>query len=160
MADLSKATYSVQIAAAIENYLNDKEWKFMPTDEHGVIRTGLKLRNKLKSVDIFFRVGRENFTVTLRLPIGAGEELEDLNRVNEFITRANYGMRRGCFEMDFRDGEINFRAGQYCDGAPNPEAVEDTLFVAVAMVERYGDALLKVIHGFATPEEAIDEAEA
>ena len=156
---MAEVKYSKAIADSIENYLNEKEWRFMPVDENGVIRTGLKLRNKLKSTDIFFRIGKDSFTITLRLAIGAGEDSEDLQRVNEFVTRANYGMRRGCFELDFRDGELGFRIGQYCDDAPSSETVEDTLFVAVAMVERYGDSLLKVIHGFSTPEEAIDEAE-
>ena len=51
---MAEVKYSKAIAESIENYLNEKEWKFMPVDENGVIRTGLKLRNKLKSVDIFF----------------------------------------------------------------------------------------------------------
>ena len=75
---MAEVKYSKAIAESIENYLNEKEWKFMPVDENGVIRTGLKLRNKLKSVDIFFRISRDSFTITLRLSIGAGEDIEDL----------------------------------------------------------------------------------
>jgi len=29
--------------------------------------------------------------------------------VNEFLTRANYGLNIGNFEMDFQDGEIRFK---------------------------------------------------
>jgi hypothetical protein len=29
--------------------------------------------------------------------------------VAEFLTRANYGIKNGCFEMDFLDSEIRYR---------------------------------------------------
>ncbi len=158
---MAEKNYSEKIFKAVEEYLTEKDWKFKTMEDRGVIQTGLRLRNKLKSTDIAFRIHQEDFVITLVLPIGAGEEAEDLARVNEFLTRANYGMRRGCFEMDFNDGEVGFRISQYCDEgqSPSSDAIEDTLFIGVAMVERYGDAFLKVVYDLATPEEAVDEAE-
>ena len=155
------AEFSKPIADAIEAYLKSRDWSFKPADENGAIITGVQLRNKLKSVRILFRAHRDSFTVRILIPIGSGTEPQDLANAAEFITRANYGMRRGCFEMDFDDGEIGFRAGQFCENgdAPTHGTVEDLMFVSVAMVERYGDALLKVIHGFSTPQEAIREVE-
>ncbi len=96
------------------------------------------------------------------MPVGAGTDKDDQRRVMEFLTRANYGLRRVCFEMDLNDGEIYLRASIFCrDGKlPTFNALDDLFGRCHAMTEIYGDAMIKVIYDLSTPEEAIEEAEA
>lgn len=79
---------------------------------------------------------------------------------SEFLTRANFGMRLGNFELGFEDGEVRFKMSVDVEGgALVTQMVHTMLAAAVGTVERYHDALLTVVYGDATPEEAIREAE-
>ena len=95
------------------------------------------------------------------MPVGAGTDKDDQRRVSEFLARANYGLRRLCFEMDLNDGEIYLRSSLFCTNGnlPSFNALDDLFGRCCAITEIYGDALLKVIYDLATPEEAVNEAE-
>lgn len=82
--------------------------------------------------------------------------------VSEFITRANYGLRCGCFELDFSDGEARYHTYVDCPedaGEPSDEQLTHMLFLPIAMLERYGNAFLDVVEGRKSPAEAILDAE-
>ena len=74
--------------------------------------------------------------------------------VSEFITRANYNLIRGRFEMDFDDGELRYTLplSQY-DLSADDEAVFLNLLrlmmIGANMWERYGDNLAALMMGFA-----------
>lgn len=68
--------------------------------------------------------------------------------VMELITRANYGLRLGCFELDLDDGEVRFRASIDFEGTePAPTLARSLLYTAVATMGRYAPALVDVIDG-------------
>ena len=150
--------YSHDISAAIEGFLNEEEWNYDPVDENGVIRTGIALRSKLKNAKIFFLIKQDAFSVLTTISVGADEE--SMQRVAEFITRANYGLTHGNFEMDYSDGSIRYKTSLFCaDTVQSFEQVRGMLHINILMLERYGNALLEVIFGVKTPEEAVEEAE-
>lgn len=148
--------YSNQIKNAIEDFFAKDEWTYDPIDENGVIRTGIQLQCKLRQADIFIAVEEDCFSVYTILPIGADEVSRPA--VSEFITRANYGTLHGCFEMNFTDGEIGFHTTLYCgDAVPTYDQVETMICINFLTVDRYGDALIKVMYGLSSPEAAIQE---
>lgn len=81
--------------------------------------------------------------------------------VAEAITRANYGLRVGKFEMDFSDGEIRFHTYSILgeDGL-DESVIRRLIATTLAMLDRYVPAVLSVIYGNETPEDAIRCAEA
>lgn len=82
-------------------------------------------------------------------------------QVAEYLTRANYGLNIGNFELDFRDGEIRYKVALNClDALPGPDAIDDLCAVPSSMYNRYGNGLLAVAMGMMTAEEAIKKAEA
>lgn len=149
--------YSEQIKNAFEDFFAKDEWTYDPIDENGVIRTGIQLKCKLRGADIVIVVGEDCFSVYTILPIGADEASRPA--VAEFITRVNYdGTLHGCFEMDFTDGEIRFHTALYCgDVVPTYDQVETMICINFLTVDRYGDALIKVMYGLSSPEAAIQE---
>lgn len=150
--------YSEQIKNAIEDFFSKDEWKYQPINERGVIRTGIGLKCKLRQADIFVNINDTAFSVTTILPIGADEDSRAA--VAEFMTRANYGIIHGCFEMDYSDGEIRFRTSLYCgDAIPTYDQVEHMFYINILTVDRYGDALTKVMYGLASPQDAVEEVE-
>ena len=151
-------TYSLQIKDAVENFLRKDDWNFKTNTERGIIEMGINLKSKLHKADIYINLKENSFCVDTVLRVGADKD----SRANiaEFITRANYGLTHGHFEMDYSDGEIRYHSSHYCgDTSPSYEQVENTIYVNVVTVDRYGDALLKVLYGFATPEDAVDEVD-
>lgn len=78
----------------------------------------------------------------------------------EFVTRANYDMYIGNFEMDLSDGEVRFKASVDFDEAQAlAPVVKGVVFMSVLMMDRYFPGLLRVIYGEASAEQAIDEIE-
>ena len=80
--------------------------------------------------------------------------------VAEFITRANYGMRIGNFELDLNDGEVRYKSSLDFEGQPlTARLVHNAIYPAVTTMDRYFPSLMKVAYGGATAAEAVEEIE-
>jgi hypothetical protein len=80
--------------------------------------------------------------------------------VMEYLTRANYGLLLGNFEIDLGDGEIRFKvAADVEDVGFSYEQYQSMLYVSVAMMDRYYPGLQSVVKGSADAAAAIAEAE-
>ena len=78
----------------------------------------------------------------------------------EFLTRANYGLRIGNFEMDWSDGEVRFKTSLDVEGGTLTTAmVRSLVYANCVLTDQYLTGLMKVIYGGATPEAAIHEIE-
>jgi hypothetical protein len=81
--------------------------------------------------------------------------------VAEFITRANYGLIIGNFEMDFQDGEFRYKTSLDLEGVvPVPALFAPLVYANVATMDRYLPGLMAVLYGSAAPAGAIDQVEA
>ena len=81
-------------------------------------------------------------------------------KVAEFITRANYGLRIACFEMDWSDGAVRVRSGLDIEGGALTIAmIQNLTYATCGLTEHYYAALMKVLHGNLDPEAAVAEAE-
>ena len=76
-------------------------------DDRQLIRTGVNLKCKLQSVKMYITFNDNGFTV-IAVPAMKADENSKVN-VMEYITRANYGLRNGNFEMDVNDGEVRYK---------------------------------------------------
>lgn len=80
--------------------------------------------------------------------------------VMEFITRANYGLLIGNFEMDLNDGEVRFKTSIDVEGSPLTTALaKRVVYANVLVMDRYLGGLLGVAFGGADPREAIKTIE-
>jgi hypothetical protein len=78
----------------------------------------------------------------------------------EYITRANYGLRIGNFEMDFSDGEIRYKSSLDFEGEElSNNLIRNAIYPAVQLLDQYLPGLLKVVFGGMEPKEAIAEIE-
>lgn len=76
------------------------------------------------------------------------------------LTRANHGLRIGCFELDMDTGELRYRVGLDVGGGTlTPTMLQNIMAVAVSVSDRYHEALMQVIAGGADPRDAIAEVE-
>jgi hypothetical protein len=78
----------------------------------------------------------------------------------EFITRANYGLVVGNFEMDWKDGEVRFHASHVMPEGKLEDGMIRRLFgTALGTADRYYPALMQVLYAGTTPEDAVYLAE-
>ncbi|MEM6365423.1 MAG: YbjN domain-containing protein [Planctomycetota bacterium] len=80
--------------------------------------------------------------------------------ISQAITRANYGLKLGKFEMDLDDGELRYQSAlPLGETFPDDEMLDHVLYVGGAMVDRYLPAFLSIIYGNEDVKLAIEAAE-
>ena len=153
--------YSTVIADAIKAFLRDDDWKFFFDEEKGTFRFGLKIKSKMKHVDYTIIVHETDYTVYATSPVHADDDDADcMASMAEFITRANYGLRCGNWEMDYNDGEIRYKVYVDVENIELPASiVKHSIYCAASMFERYGDGIIGVIYGGESPKVAVKKSE-
>jgi hypothetical protein len=150
----------IDLSIAFQNLLSH-------LDEHG-----LRYRNDEDSESVFLPLNTDVATVSIsahveeslfqvfggasiKVPVGCRQS------VAETITRANFGLKVGKFEMDFEDGELRFQASTILPDDHLPDEITSRLITTVlAMIDGYLPAVMSVIFANEPPQEAIRRAEA
>ena len=105
-------------------------------------------------------VGEEQRTIicSTRCPVMMPKRAR--RKAMEFITRANFGMMFGAFELNLDDGMMFFRTGcNVADGVPTMEMVCDLPWAGAFAFDRYLPRLLEVVYGKRPVGEAVREAD-
>jgi hypothetical protein len=80
--------------------------------------------------------------------------------VAEAITRINYGLSLGAFELDFSDGELCFRLGLDVEGQGlSPALVRNLLSPCIVVPDDYLGVLTAIAFGNVSPSEALEQAD-
>jgi len=148
-----------QIIDAVRDWLDQDDWRYEFDAEETLIRLNLTLTSKIKKAHIVFLFKEDCYTLYATAPING--DTDDLTELNKFIAMANYGLRNGNFELDFRDGEIRYKTFVNCDGLETlpTEIIKDSLLAACLTVDRYGDGLAALAMGFSDAETEIKKVE-
>ena len=94
-------------------------------------------------VFIFYSVWPENVDEAMRPAMA------------DLLTRINYGIKIGNFEMDFNDGEIRYKSSVFVeDGIWRDELIRPNVFMNIGMFSQYAPALQALQAGTCGPEEA------
>lgn len=154
-------TYNKEIAAAIEQFLQEDGWHYSFDGKRGVFTFQLSVRSKLQQIEYSVRVRRREYIVYGILPLGGDRKDKDLMaRLAEFVCRINYGMYNGNFELDFRDGELRYKSYVDCEDAlPGRKVIKNSISCTAAMCNRYAPGLLDILFGGASAEQAEDKCE-
>jgi hypothetical protein len=80
--------------------------------------------------------------------------------VMEFVTRANYGMILGNFELDLNDGEVRYKTSLDVEGTElNGALIRQAVYANVLMMDKYLPGLLNLVYQDITPAEAVAQVE-
>jgi len=86
--------------------------------------------------------------------------LERYGEIMEFITRANYGMLNGAFELDLSDGDLRYRTALTVpDGDPTSQSLKFIVYDNVTTMDLYLPGLYAVAAGEEDALHAIDMVE-
>ena len=124
----------------------------------GLFTLRIKLRCRLQTAQMVVIVREDNFSTLTTIPLSADENSR--LAVAEYLTRVNFNMRNGNFELNMDTGEIRFKTYVHVGaGQPDIGAARFAVMLPFLMLDRFGDGLLEVLFGFKSPREAFEAAE-
>lgn len=139
-------------------FLEEDDWHPHRLADKTIYRTNFWGKNGELRCYAQIQVPLEQFIFYAVATVRAPEEVRPA--IAEFITRANYGLRIGNFEMDYSDGEIRYKSSVDFEGFELTLAlIRNTVYPAVQTMDHYLVGLMRVMYGGQTPYEAINEIE-
>jgi hypothetical protein len=142
----------------VDGYLRDDDWNFERIEGRDAIRCGIKAKNA--SFRMIFDV-KEDAEQLILLAISPNNVPEDKRLVAaEFITRANYGLRIGNFELDMNDGEIRYKVAIDVEGSSlSPQMLRNMIGLGVGTLDRYFPGLMAICFTGQSALEAVQQIE-
>ncbi len=142
----------------LAEFFTGDEWGPEQIEEQPVLQMDFEGDNGRWTCLAFAHDDRERVVFTSLLPVEVPEDKRIL--AAEYLTRANFGMEIGNFEMDFSDGAVQFRTSIDIEGGElTPKMIQNLAYVNVTVTDQYLPGLVMVVEGDATPEEAIQKVE-
>lgn len=150
---------SLRALETLESFLTqDSSWHVQRIENQPIFRASFSGHSANYTCYARIMPQLDQFLFYALVPVTVPEELRLATA--EFITRANYGMRIGNFELDFSDGEVRYKSSLDFEGHDlTPDLIRNTIYPAVLTLDHYLPGLLSVIYGGRTPFEAIEDIE-
>lgn len=134
------------IRSIVTHFLDNQAWSYHHMNDNEAITFNLNVdgRNHRLVFDI-----REEMSVLMLYvlhPEGVVEEKR--STIADYITRANYGLMLGNFEIDFADGDLRYKISIDVEGGELSEAiVMNMVQAALGSVNRHYSGLMAVQYG-------------
>ena len=145
----------------VKKFLDDNDWHYDMQD-HGRVGVFMGGVGGFKGLYNSFRfilfVGDDELQNYAMFPASAKDKLPE---IAEFITRANYGLHMGCFELDFNDGEIRYKmsiSNTALEANPDDE-IGRIMSIPCSTIDTYSSGIIGVLSGYEEPEEAVKRCE-
>lgn len=141
-------------------FFKDDEWRFEQIEGKTILKMGFKGENGAWRCFAQIREEQKQFIFYSILDFNVPAEKRP--KMAEFITRANYGLITGNFEMDFSDGEVRFKTSM--DVKDNEDKfctslIKKMVYLNVLMTDKYLPGIVAVQHDLLSPQEAIAKVE-
>jgi hypothetical protein len=144
--------------AVIEKFFTDDEWYFMPMGDKLMLQMAYQGKNGKWTCYAQVNEDQQIFFFYSVCPINVPEEKR--KEMAELLTRANYGLKVGNFELDFSDGEVRYKTSVDVEDTDlTPALVHNLVYANVWTMDRYLPGILLTAYGSVSPEEAIKKIE-
>lgn len=154
---MEKNEFLQELVRRVENYFKENDWHCEFDERYNEFEAGITLKNKLKSTRMRLRCCEDGLSFDFSILIGTDDE--NKGEVMEYITRANYGLKNGGFQMNVDQNYITYHTFLLCTDIPSNDAIDRNIWTGVNMLNRYGNELLAVIFGMKNAKDAIEAAE-
>jgi len=141
----------------VKKFFEEEKFKYEVDDENRIIT--LFLSGNTGSWMGLANINEENNQFIFYSVIPSRVPKESRAQVMEFITRANYNLLVGNFEMDLADGEVRFKTSVDVSGDRlSKELVKNIVYFNFITIDRYLKSLMKVMYGNMNAKTAFEEA--
>ena len=153
-----------EIAQAIKNHLDEEGMHMIAFEEDDdSVRIGFDMHipGQISHVHYIISVHSNEYSVFAVCPIAAdSKDSAVLGAMSEFITRVNYVLKSGNFELDYSDGEIRYKCYVNCEGQiPSDGIIRHSIGIPGAMMERYSSGIIAVLFKGMSAKEAVEMCE-
>jgi len=144
--------------ATLGQFLQDDGWYPQPLEDKTLYRVYFNGDHSELRCYAQILIELEQLVFYVIAPVKATPEMRLATA--EYLTRANYGLRIGNFELDFNDGEIRYKSSvNFKKDALTPTLIKNAIYPAVHTMDYYLPGLMSVLYGSKTAAEAIASIE-
>ena len=142
------------ISDAMVQFFTDEEWNFLPVQGQSILQMGFMGKNG--SWACYAQALDEYQRFSYHSVMESNVPEDKRQAVAEFLTRVNFGLFLGNFEMDFSDGELRYKTSiDVQDGALTQEMIRKLVYSNVMLMDKYLPGIMSVIYAGTSPEEAV-----
>lgn len=144
----------------MQQFFRDDGWRFDHIEGKTILKMGFKGENGSWRCFAQVREEQRQFLFYSILDSNCPEAARP--KMAEFLTRANYGLITGNFEMDYSDGEVRFKTSldvKENEGTFVPGLIKRLVYLNVLMTDKYLPGIMGVMYGVLSPTEAIAKVE-
>ncbi len=145
-----------RIAQSVAAFLDSAGWDYQTLSHDEGARFRFPFSGERALVDCWVACYEETerLAVIAHIPIAIPESKR--LAVAEYITRANFGILVGNFELDLGDGELRFKtSADVEDTEIGTTFVKNLLAANISSIDRYFPGLMKVLYANMSPADAI-----
>ena len=157
----SNISNTQSIIDAIKAHLDAHDMSYDFHEDSTIFDFTLGVPDVVNTLNFAIIVHDDSFTVTVRYPLGVTFTDNDImNVMAKFLTRVNYGLRHGNFELDLDSGRIRYKIHCSCaDIQPSDAMIRESIHCPVAMFHKYGPGIRGILFHNMTDNEAEDTCE-
>ena len=147
-----------QIFNALVLFFEEDGWDFQRVEGASVLSMGFSGKNGKWLCYAHAREEEAQFAFYSVLSINGPADKR--HKVAEFITRANYGMMIGNFEMDYVDGEIRYKTSIDVEGTDlTSTMIQQLVYPNLIITDHYFEGIMRVVYSDDSPVEILDGIE-
>lgn len=153
--------YSSAIVNKVKEILENDHIKYYFEEEKGVFHFSIYIRSRMNTIYYAIGVRQSDLSVYAMCPFSVDcDNCMMMKELAEFICKANYGIKNGNFEIDYRDGEIRYKCFlDYQNIVPTTEMIRNSIHCPAAMFECYGEGIIQIIFNNISAVHAINLCE-
>ena len=137
-------------------FFKEDNWSFQQFEEEPILRMGFQGDNGQWTCFAMAREEQAQFVFYSVVAVKAPEARRPA--LAEFLTRANFGLIVGNFELDWDDGEVRYKTSLDVEGDRlTPALVKQMAYANVVTMDRYLPGIMRVIYGNVAPAQALAE---
>jgi hypothetical protein len=146
------------ILATIIAYFTKDDWTFTKLQGQSILQMAYQGENGLWNCYAQAREPQEQFVFYSIYPELVSEDKR--LAMAELLTRLNYGLVIGNFEMDFNDGEIRYKTSIGVEGdILTDRVIKRLVYANVTIIDHYLPGIRAVMDGNMSPKDAIAKIE-
>ena len=149
----------MSLRAQVEAMLQEDGWQYAPVEGQPTLAMGFRGQNG--SWMCYTHIDEERGVLVIYSVTAKAVPEQARQAMADFLTRANFGLVVGNFEMDLSDGETRFKTSvELGQTEADAQFLRRLLHVNVATLDRYLPGIEGVAQGRTSPMEAIAMCEA
>ena len=151
---------SLRALQAVAAFFTEDGWSFEQMPERPILRLPFQGKGGRWNCYAQIRVTRDVEQVLFYSVLPLNVPADKLPAIAEFITRANYGMALGNFELDFNDGEVRYKTSiDVTETEITSSLLRPLIYTNVLMMDKYMSGLMAVVYADMSPAEAVKQIE-